>query len=350
MRIADESRDGVAVLAVAGRIDGLTAPGLETALAGAVTKGGPTLLDLDGSDYISSAGLRVLLKAARQAKAAGGVFALSGLHPQVREIFDVSGFTSLFPIHADRASALAALAGSTLSRSPLAGSAPAAAGPASTTSAHLPTLLEEIILLSVDEATGVASQAPVSVMDQLAAGAVLMELALLGRIDSDLESVAVIDSTPTGEPLLDGPLAMLASWGRGAPADWANAMAQDGAELRSCALERLVERGILRAEEGRFLWFFKERRYPSVDGTQRREVRARLRDLLLGTDIPDPRDVVLVSLVGAGGLMADVLSGPEQRAARPRIEQLRKMDLIGQEVDRAVGVIESVIVHAMGPV
>jgi anti-anti-sigma factor len=68
------------------------------------------LLDFGHLDFISSAGLRVLVMIGKRLSAGRGTMALCGMNPSVRKIFDVSGFANLFPIHADAASAVQALA------------------------------------------------------------------------------------------------------------------------------------------------------------------------------------------------------------------------------------------------
>jgi anti-anti-sigma factor len=99
----------VSVLDAAGRIDSTTAKPLEEKLL-ALIKEAPSALVVDFAkvDYISSAGLRVLLVAAKQSKAAQCRFAICSLKSQVREVFDISGFGSIIAIHPDRAAALAA--------------------------------------------------------------------------------------------------------------------------------------------------------------------------------------------------------------------------------------------------
>lgn len=344
MDIAERTEQGVSVVGVGGRVDGSTAAELERRLLAGLQSGAPLLVDLSGLGYISSAGLRSFLKAAKQAKAAGVPLALAGLQAQVREVFEVAGFLPLFAVHADAAAGLAALAGA-----PHAPAGAVAAAAPAPEGSH-PTLLEEVVLLGIDEESGVPRPTARSVLDLVVAGAALMELALLGRVDSDLETTSVTDATPTGEPLLDGVLAALATSGPGPTADRVSEIAAYGAELREKALDRLVARGILRCQEGRILWIFRDRRYPVVDGRERREVRGRLRDLLLGTDIPDARDVVLVCLVDACGLFGAVLNDEEFTMAKPRIAQIRRMDLIGQEVERSIVQIEAAIARSMLPV
>ena len=68
------------------------------------------VVDCAGMEYISSAGLRVLLVAAKQARAANGQLALATLRDNPREVFDISGFSAIFAIHPSLEQALAALA------------------------------------------------------------------------------------------------------------------------------------------------------------------------------------------------------------------------------------------------
>jgi anti-anti-sigma factor len=109
----DESKvGGVTVVAVKGRLDTGGAPLLGTRLAAVLDDADAprVLLDLAGLDYVSSAGLRVLLVAAKRADERGGKLALAGLSPKVRQLFELGGFLDLFPIYAARDDALAALA------------------------------------------------------------------------------------------------------------------------------------------------------------------------------------------------------------------------------------------------
>jgi anti-anti-sigma factor len=107
-----ETRHGRTVLLEAhGRLDSNTAKAFEEKVLGSIEAEKPSMvIDLSGLDYVSSAGLRVLLMAAKRIKTAHGALALSGLKPHVQEVFDVSGFSSIFTIRPDRDAALAAAA------------------------------------------------------------------------------------------------------------------------------------------------------------------------------------------------------------------------------------------------
>jgi anti-anti-sigma factor len=99
----------VDLLGVAGRVDHRSAGDLEAALAAAMGHAGAVVLDFTGVEYISSVGLRVLMVAARQMRAQQAGFAIAGLQPVVAEIFAISRFDKVLPVHADVAAALGAL-------------------------------------------------------------------------------------------------------------------------------------------------------------------------------------------------------------------------------------------------
>jgi anti-anti-sigma factor len=94
-----------------GRLDFDAAPGFQEALERVLGTAGkaPAALIIDAAalEYVSSAGLRAVLLAARAAQRAGVPFALCALQPAVREVFDLSGFSRIIAVHADRATALA---------------------------------------------------------------------------------------------------------------------------------------------------------------------------------------------------------------------------------------------------
>ena len=107
MEIREEGTRGVRVVGVCGRLDTTTSPDLDRRLQ-AVTDAGERRLvvDLGGVEYISSAGLRVLLLTVKRVRAGGGDLVLCALGPAVRQVFELAGFLSIFPIEASREAAV----------------------------------------------------------------------------------------------------------------------------------------------------------------------------------------------------------------------------------------------------
>ena len=111
MEITATCQAGVTVLALDGRLDGLTSPQLEQAVDARLAAGATRLVfDCALLSYVSSAGLRVFLSAAKKAEAAGGRVVFSSLQAAVAEIFRLSGFNNLFAAHPRLDEAVAALA------------------------------------------------------------------------------------------------------------------------------------------------------------------------------------------------------------------------------------------------
>ncbi|HZU64181.1 MAG TPA: STAS domain-containing protein [Novosphingobium sp.] len=93
-------------LSLSGRLDSATANDLEQVLLPLFAAPAPTVLvDFAGLGYISSAGLRVVLMAAKRAKQAGGRLMLCGLSSAVREVFEISGFLKILEVSDSRAEA-----------------------------------------------------------------------------------------------------------------------------------------------------------------------------------------------------------------------------------------------------
>ena len=108
MDLSEERMDQVTALSVKGRIDSTTALQFGQKLESAVAvPSGRLVVDLRDLDYISSAGFRVLLVAAKRADQSGSRLVLCGLSSKVRQLFDVGGFLDLFAITATRDEAIA---------------------------------------------------------------------------------------------------------------------------------------------------------------------------------------------------------------------------------------------------
>ena len=199
---------------------------------------------------------------------------------------------------------------------------------------------EEVLLLLLNDEDGRFLTVPKWSLDYAMAGGVLMDLALDNRIDTDLEKLALVDATPVGDSLLDPTLADIAAVGDHPARFWIERTAERANTIREEALSRLIALGILEARDDRFLWVFRSRRYPIIDGKADREVKLRIMGVLFSDEIPDPRDVVIICLADACGIFRRLLSRQELSRAAARIEQIRRLDLIGQAMSQAIQDIE----------
>jgi stage II sporulation protein AA (anti-sigma F factor antagonist) len=113
MQIGEEKQGGTLVIAPVGRVDSVSSGELEKVVLSRIDAGARRLvLDLAGVEYISSAGLRVLLIAAKRLKEPPAALVLCGIGPGVRTVLELAGFLPLFTVELGREQALARVAGS----------------------------------------------------------------------------------------------------------------------------------------------------------------------------------------------------------------------------------------------
>ena len=107
MQISVKTTNEVKVLAFEGRLDTQTSPDAQQQLTRLIEEGeNRFLVNFEKLDYISSAGLRVLLAAAKQLKGTDGELRICSLNEVVREVFDISGFTTIFKVFGSESEAL----------------------------------------------------------------------------------------------------------------------------------------------------------------------------------------------------------------------------------------------------
>jgi Golgi phosphoprotein 3 len=319
-----------------GRLDATTAiehsTRIRELMEGAVDS---VTIDLSGVDYVSSAGLRVLLLAAKSAKAKGGKVILAAPRPAVMDVLRMSGFPEIIEIRLEPGAASVAPGASAAPAS--AAPRPPAPGQAATTGGKRLTLAEELVLLVLDDESGHLVHLPASSLELALAAALVMELALEGRVDTDPAKLFVLSSDPTGNAILDDALAQIVAAEQVHPtAVWLSRLTQVGAGLSDRVINSLVTRGVLRMVEKRLLWVFKVRAYPPTSGIEEREVKSRVMALLNSDDIPETHDALLIGLLSATGILEQFLGESEHERLRARINQIAKLEEISRELARAM--------------
>ena len=126
------------------------------------------------------------------------------------------------------------------------------------------TFAEEILLLLLNEDTGYFAPVPEWKMSCAFAGAVLMDLALKNRIDSDLETLTLVSATPTGDDILDPVLREIAAEKKTHSSQyWVERIAARAEAISDIAFERLVKMGVLDFDSAGF-WSLSKK-FPERD-------------------------------------------------------------------------------------
>ena len=196
---------------------------------------------------------------------------------------------------------------------------------------------EELLVLTV----GAGNRDPIPIPERTEsyalAGAVLLDLALEHRIDTDLRALHVINSTPVGDSLLDPVLAeIVREPSILSPESWIRRIAGRYAELRELTLDRLVAADILESDDGGVFslarWVSRSERYPAKDGKAEQEIQTRMMATLLSDDIPSPRDSLIIALANACGVFRFILEHSEYERIRERLELISRLELVARTV------------------
>jgi anti-anti-sigma factor len=111
MDLSEEVHGRLVVVTARGRLDGASSQAFGARLEQLAAVPHPRILvDCSGIDFVSSAGLRVVLSALKRVKAANGVLALCAVQPLVQEVLEITGFAGMLDVHSERGQAIAALA------------------------------------------------------------------------------------------------------------------------------------------------------------------------------------------------------------------------------------------------
>ena len=201
-------------------------------------------------------------------------------------------------------------------------------------------LTDELILLLLNEDSGYFHQVPGWDLNCAVAGAVLAELSLMSRIDTDTESLFLMDQAETGDPTLDPTLNEIAAEpSRRNTQYWIERLAPHADSIIDLTLDRLVETKILEYHDGEFWTLARtgwqgEPGAPLQDGSARQFIKTRIKNVIFNNDIPDPRDIIVLSIVNACDVLRFIFSLDAE--AEERIEFVCNMDVIGRSIADAV--------------
>lgn len=107
MQLVEKENGEVTVLELGGRLDSNTSKVLEDKVMDILGQGKKkVLMDFQDVDYINSTGLRVLLLALQQLKKISGQLVLCNIKDYMKEVFEISGYTEIFPIYPRQEEAL----------------------------------------------------------------------------------------------------------------------------------------------------------------------------------------------------------------------------------------------------
>lgn len=182
-------------------------------------------------------------------------------------------------------------------------------------------LATDLLLLALDDERGtVLSQASIG-LDYGLAGALVMELALHGRLEIEDDHVSTVGEA-TDDPLLDDALRAIAAAPGKKLTYWVQQLPRELDDMRARLLERLVAQGTLEKREKRVLLLFHHNVYPEKDARVEHDIRDRLDAALLHGAEPDAETACLIRLAAACRVIDAIYPRAERKQAEARIEEL----------------------------
>ena len=202
------------------------------------------------------------------------------------------------------------------------------------------SLPEELVLMLLNEENGYFHQVPGWDLNCAVVGAVLAELSLRSRIDTDMESLFLLDPTETGNPALDPILEEIADDRVQHNAQyWIERLAPHAESIIDSTLDRLVDLRILEHHDGDYWTLARAKGRAELfngaaGGGGVQFVRTRISQAIFNNEIPDPRDVIIICLVNTCDVFRFMF--PLDDEAEKRIEFICNMDLLGRSIAAAV--------------
>ncbi len=201
---------------------------------------------------------------------------------------------------------------------------------------HPLSIPQEFITMILNEKAGYFHQVEGWTLNCAAIGAVLADLSLRSRIDTDEESIFLLDSTKTGDEVLDLCLAEIASNpDPQEPRYWIERLAVHSEDIIDTTLKHLVQLEIMTHHEGGFYttnhcdWYAEQRQYPKSE-TVGQYMNSRIEKAVFTDTIPDPRDSLIIGLLNACEIIKFIFDelGEEQEQRIELICRIEKLNRV----------------------
>ncbi len=208
------------------------------------------------------------------------------------------------------------------------------------------TLFDELFLLSIHEAKGVQIKTTNERLKFGLAGAMLAELALLGKIqNTDNHRLQVVDQQPTSDDeLLNETLDLLAAGEKGHKFGyWLNLISQKSDKTRKQITKKLIQKGVFTQDDDRLIWVIPFPLKTTTKASAKSQLIKRLRGIVLAQDEFQKRDIALLSLLRACGLLERAFLDDERKMASRAINEMLFSQAINDSITQTVQEIETAI-------
>ena len=184
-------------------------------------------------------------------------------------------------------------------------------------------LAEELFILALDPEKGNIPGSLVAQLQYGVSGALLAELALMGKIGvDDKKKLELLDCSLCGDELLDRTLTKIVKSDRlRKMTHWVKLFGSNSKKTYKELGERLVEKGILKKEPRKYLWVIPSEAFPEKDASAKYLIKNKLRAVVLTGKKPEADVLALLSLVRACNMLDSIFTKDELKMARKLVDQ-----------------------------
>ncbi|MGW8251862.1 MAG: GOLPH3/VPS74 family protein [Anaerolineales bacterium] len=207
------------------------------------------------------------------------------------------------------------------------------------------TLYDELYLLSIHEDKGTYLKSTADRIKPGLVGAILAELALLGKIQSsENHRLLVVEGSETEDELLNQVLAVLKETDKEHKFSyWINHLSEGLERIRRQMAERMTQQGVLYQDDDHLEWVIPAPLDPELNASSKFWLRQHIRNIVFTQEDVDQRDIALLSLIRACGLLDLIFLKDERRYASRHINEMMVSVAMNSPVAQTIEEIESAI-------
>lgn len=211
------------------------------------------------------------------------------------------------------------------------------------------TLFEQLFLVAIHETKGTYIGSTIDRLKPGLIGAVLMELAVLGKIQvTENHRIQLLNHDPTKDEILDDVVESLKEADKGRKISfWINTLSAKTDKYRRQIIKKLVRKGVVTQEDDHLLWVIPSPLQPESRSSAKYVINKRMREIVLAQVDVEQRDMVLLCLVRACGLLDLVYLADESKFASRTISKMLFSLAIKDPIIQTVQEIEAALVSVV---
>lgn len=198
------------------------------------------------------------------------------------------------------------------------------------------TLIDQLTLLALDDKKGTFIPDSTSFAYAIA-GAIILELALKGKIEITDNRAKVKETSKTGDKVLDTYFDLIIQSNRERKIKtWIEKLGEKAKQVKKDTLEKLIENRILVKKQEKFLWVFTYNKYPAQNSKPEYQLKDRLHHIILHDHRPELKEIMLLNLIESCGLGKEVFGKENAKNFKKKVKHINEYDQLAGSVNKSI--------------